>query len=74
MLRCLDQSDGVIQQRPVLALSIIVVVGAAAYAVVSLLLRQTVNPVEVGVFAAVFAAVYLAFARYSGTIEEYLPG
>ena len=35
-------------------------------------MRQTVNPMEVGVFAVLFAAVYVVFAFSSETIEGYL--
>jgi hypothetical protein len=66
----MDDSDDIIEQNPVLALSSIVVVGAAAYAVISFVMRQTVNPVEVGLFAVVFAVVYVGFAFYSDTIES----
>ncbi|WP_340098386.1 hypothetical protein [Salinibaculum salinum] len=62
--------DDIIEQHLVLALSIIVAVGAAAYAVISFVMRQTVDPVEVGLFAVVFAVVYLVFAFYSDTIES----
>ena len=68
----MDESDDIIEQNPVLALGIIVVVGATAYAVISYVMRQTVNPLEVGVFAGIFAAVYVAFAFYSDTIERHL--
>ena len=70
--RCMDDSDDIIEQNPVLALALIVVIGAGAYAGISFVMRQTVNPVEVGVFAVIFAAVYVVFAFYSETIEGYL--
>lgn len=72
MPRCMDESDDIIEQNPVLALLLIVVIGAGAYAGISLLMRGTVNPVEVGVFAVIFAVVYVVFAFYSETIEGYL--
>ncbi len=71
-MRCMDESDDIIEQNPLLALAIIVVVGAGAYAAISFVMRQTVNPLEVGLFAVVFAIVYVVFAFYSETIEGYL--
>lgn len=68
----MDESDGVIEERPLLALTIIVVVGAGAYAGISYVMRQTVDPVEVGLFAVVFGVVYVGFAFYSETIEAML--
>jgi hypothetical protein len=68
----MDESDDIIEENPVLALALIVVVGAVAYAVISVVMRQTVDPVEVGLFAVVFAVVYVVFAFYSETIERYL--
>jgi hypothetical protein len=68
----MDESDDIIEQNPILALLLIVVIGAGAYAGISFVMRQTVNPVEVGVFAVIFAVVYVVFAFYSDTIEGYL--
>ena len=67
---CMGDCDDIIEQHPVLALGIIVAVGAAAYAVISFVMRQTVDPVEVGLFAVTFAVVYLVFTFYSDTIES----
>ena len=72
MPRCMEESDDIIEQNPVLALGLIVVIGAGAYAAISFVMRQTVNPLEVGLFAVIFAAVYAVFAFYSETIEGYL--
>lgn len=68
----MEESDDIIEQRPALALGIIVVVGALAYAAISLVMRSTVDPVETGLFAVAFGAVYVAFARYSETVAGYL--
>ncbi len=68
----MDESDDIVEQNPALALGIIIVVGAVAYAVISFVMRQTVDPVEVGLFAIVFAVVYLVFAFYSDTIESFV--
>lgn len=70
--RCMEESDDIIEQNPVLALGLIVVIGAGSYAAISLVMRQTVNPTEVGLFAVIFAAVYAVFAFYSDTIRSYL--
>jgi hypothetical protein len=68
----MEESDDVIESRPVLALALTVAVGAGAYAAISYLMRQTVDPVETGLFAVAFAAVYVAFAFYSERIAAYL--
>ena len=70
--RCMEESDDIIEQNPVLALGLIVVIGAGSYAAISFVMRQTVNPTEVGLFAVIFAAVYAVFAFYSDTIRSYL--
>ncbi|MEF8785161.1 MAG: hypothetical protein V5A45_04450 [Haloarculaceae archaeon] len=70
--RCLGDCDDIIEQNPLLAVGIIVVVGAATYAVISFVMRQTVEPLEVGLFAVVFAVVYLAFSVYADTIESFV--
>lgn len=57
-----DESVSVIEQRPVLAVAIIFVVGAVAYAGISLLVQGTVSPTETGLFAVVFSVVYVVFA------------
>jgi len=68
----MDESDDVIAQRPVLALGLTVLVGGLAYAAISFVMRGTVQPLEVGLFAVAFAVVYVAFAVYSERIEGYL--
>jgi hypothetical protein len=68
----MDDADGVVSQRPVLAALVVVVVGAAAYAGVSRVMRGTVVPLEVALFVVVFALVYLGFSVYAETIEGYL--
>jgi hypothetical protein len=68
----MEDSDGIVEQNPLLALGIIVAAGAGAYAVISFVMRGVVNPLEVGVFAVIFAVVYVVFAFYSDTIESYL--
>lgn len=68
----MDDSDGLIERRPVLAVALIVVVGAGAYALISPVIRGVVNPVEIGIFGVIFAVVYVAFAVYSETIEDLL--
>lgn len=66
----MEESDDIIEANPVLSLVVIVAVGAVAYAAVSFVMRQTVEPVEVGIFAVVFAGVYVGFAFYSERIES----
>ncbi|WP_302082003.1 hypothetical protein [Salinibaculum rarum] len=66
----MEQSDDIIGQYPVLAPGLILGVAAAAYAVVSFVMRQTVDPLEVGLFAVVFAVVYVGFAVYADSIES----
>lgn len=68
----MEESDDIIAEYPALALSIIVVVGATAYGSISLLIRGVVEPMETGLFAVVFAVVYLVFSKYSERIESYL--
>jgi hypothetical protein len=68
----MDDSPDVVRQRPVLATVLAVFVGALAYAGTSLAFRQTVDPLEVALFAVGFAAVYLLFALYGRSIERSL--
>jgi hypothetical protein len=65
----MEESDDIIEQHPVMALGTIVVAGASAYAVISVVIRGVVNTLEVGVFAVIFAVVYITVAFYSDTIE-----
>jgi hypothetical protein len=65
-------SDDIITTNPVVAVGAILVVGAIAYAAISLVMRNTVQPLEVGLFAVTFAVVYVIFAYYADTIEGYL--
>ncbi len=68
----MEESDDIIQQRPRLAVGVILVVGAGAYAAISLVVDGSVDTVETGLFAVVFAVVYVAFAIYAETIEARL--
>ena len=67
-----DDSDDIIQQRPVLAIAAIVVIATVAYAVISLVMNGSVDPIETVVFAVAFAVVYSVFAFYSERIEGLL--
>lgn len=58
----------VVEQRPALSLSIVVVVAAAAYAAIAAVMRGTVDPVETALFAVVFGVSYVGFAVYTGTV------
>jgi hypothetical protein len=68
----MDDSDDVIERRPVLALGLTVAVAAGAYAAVTVLMRGTVDPVETALFAVAFTAVYAVFAFYSEAIAAAL--
>lgn len=68
----MEESDDIIEQQPALALGIIVAVGALAYAAISAVMRNTVDPVETGLFAVAFGVVYIVFAFYSERIEQFL--
>lgn len=68
----MQNSDDIITTNPVVAVGVILAVGAIAYAGVSLVMRNTVQPLEVGLFAVTFAVVYVVFAYYAETIEGYL--
>lgn len=70
--QCIETANDLIERSPVAALGLVVAIGAGAYAVVSFVMRQTVEPVEVGLFAVAFTAVYAAVAVYSDAIEGYL--
>lgn len=66
-MRC---SDDIIERYPGAAFAAIVAVGAVTYAVISVLLRERVDPIETGLFAVIFGVVYIGVAAYSGTIED----
>lgn len=68
----MNKSDDLLDTRPALAVVLTVLVGIVAYAAISFVMRGTVRPLEVGLFAVPFAAVYVAFARYSDTIGNCL--
>lgn len=68
----MEESENLLETRPVLSVLLIVLVGAVAYAAISFVMRGTVRPLEVGLFAVPFAAVYVAFARYSDTFGNCL--
>lgn len=68
----MDDSETVVRQRPVLATVLVVLVGGLAYAGISQVFRQTVDPLEVALFAVGFAVVYLAFGLYAESIERSL--
>lgn len=63
--------DAIVEDEPALAAAVLVV-AAGTYAAISYVMRQTVNSVEVVLFAVAFAAVYVVFSVYSETIEECL--
>jgi hypothetical protein len=67
-----QESDTLLEARPVLAAVTTVLVGAVAYAAISFVMRGTIRPLEVGLFAVPFAAVYVTFARYSDTFGNCL--
>lgn len=69
----MDDTANIVRHRPVLATVLVVLVGALAYAGVSQAVRETVDPLEVALFAVGFAAVYLFFALYGRSIERF-PG
>lgn len=68
----MDESDNIIQQRPALAIAVIVGVATVAYAGISLVMNGGVDPVRTGIFAVTFAVVYTVFAFYSERIEGML--
>lgn len=67
-----ESCQDVVRQYPLLAFAVSVVVGAGAYAAISLMMRNTVDPVEVGLFAVVFAGVNVMFSRRAETIGGWL--
>lgn len=60
---CEDCAD-VIQQYPLFAGVVSVVVGGGTYAVIAAVMRGTVEPVAVGLFAVIFGVCYTG-ARYA---------
>jgi len=68
----MEDSENIVRSRPVLATVLVVLVGALAYAGISQVFRETVDPLEVSLFAVGFAAVYLFFALYAESIERTL--
>jgi hypothetical protein len=68
----MDDTANIVRHRPVLATVLVVLVGALAYAAVSQVIRETIDPLEVALFAVGFAAVYLFFALYGRSIERSL--
>jgi hypothetical protein len=67
-----NNSENLLETRPALSVVLTVLVGAVAYAAITFVMRGTVRPLEVGLFAVPFAAVYVAFARYSETFGNCL--
>jgi len=55
-----------VEERPVGALALAVVVAAFGYVAATLLLFGRVNLLETAVFAVVFTVVYWSFLRYFG--------
>lgn len=68
----MDDAETLVRQRPVLAAVVSVLVGALAYASISRLMRGTIDPLEVVLFAVGFAAVYLVFSLYAESIADTL--
>lgn len=57
-----SSSESVIEEKPAIAAVIVLAVAAVAWVGISLLMRNTVNPIETGLFAVVFVVVYFGFA------------
>jgi hypothetical protein len=62
------RTENLVAEYPVLSLSLVLVLGAVAYAAISLVMRGVVNPLETGLFAISFGVVYVGFAVYTGTV------
>lgn len=60
--RRVETSESVIEENPILAGVIIVAVAAVAWVGISVVMRGTVDPLETGIFAVAFGAVYLGFS------------
>lgn len=61
-----DGPADLVEERPVGALALAVVVAAFGYVAATLLLFGRVNLLETAVFAVVFTVVYWSFLRYFG--------
>lgn len=59
-----ERSAKVLEERPILAVGLIVVVATLSYGAISYLIDGRVNLVTTVAFAAAFAVVYVGFARY----------
>lgn len=57
-----NTSESIVEEYPALAGIIILLVAGVAWVGISVLMRGTVDPLETGIFAVVFAVVYFGFA------------
>lgn len=73
MAECEECSD-VAEQYTLPAIGLSVVVATVVYAAVSSVMRGTVDPVEVGMFAVFFGVFYVLYLKYVGDgVGTYLP-